>query len=84
MNSLKKLDWIVNDEPDLIWTSPAQFGAPLTLGAQGKLSMLPYTEKKKQSFYPARAWYYKKVTYVYLIGSKAVLYPLLFQQFPIQ
>ena len=25
----------------------------------------------------------KKVTYVYLIGSKAVLYPLLFQQFPI-
>ena len=25
----------------------------------------------------------KKVTYVYLIGSKAVLYPLLFQRFPI-
>ena len=25
----------------------------------------------------------KKVTYVYLTGSKAVLYPLLFQQFPI-
>ena len=25
----------------------------------------------------------KKVTYVYLIGSKAVLYSLLFQQFPI-
>ena len=25
----------------------------------------------------------KKVTYVYLIGSKAVLCPLLFQQFPI-
>ena len=25
----------------------------------------------------------KKVSYVYLTGSKAVLYPLLFQQFPI-
>ena len=25
----------------------------------------------------------KKVTYVYFIGSKAVLYPLLFQQLPI-
>ena len=25
----------------------------------------------------------KKVIYVYLIGSKVVLYPLLFQQFPI-
>ena len=24
----------------------------------------------------------KKVTYVYLIGNKAVQYPLLFQQFP--
>ena len=30
----------MNDEPDLIWASPAEFGAPLTLGAQGKLSML--------------------------------------------
>ena len=37
-NLLKKLDWDVNDEQDI---SSALFGAPLTLGAQGKLSQLP-------------------------------------------
>ena len=34
----------------LSWTSPAQFGAPLILGAQGKLSMLPPP--------PTRRWHW--------------------------
>ena len=34
--------------------------------------------KMKQLY---RAWRRRKVTYVYLIASKAVFYPLLFQQF---
>ena len=41
MNLLKKLDWDVNDEQDLMWKSSALFGASLTLGARGKLSQLP-------------------------------------------
>ena len=40
-NLLKKLDWDVNDEQDLIWKGSALFGAPLTLGSWGKLSQLP-------------------------------------------
>ena len=35
---IKKLDWDVNDEADLI---SALLGAPLTLGAWGKLPLLP-------------------------------------------
>ena len=31
----------MNDEPDPIWKSSALFGGPLTLGAQGKLPLLP-------------------------------------------
>ena len=31
----------MNNEPDLIWKSSALFGAPLTLGARGKLPLLP-------------------------------------------
>ena len=33
MNPLKKLDWNVTDEPDLIWMSLALFGGQLTLEA---------------------------------------------------
>ena len=32
---------IYGNEPDLIWKSSASFGAPLTLGAWGKLPLLP-------------------------------------------
>ena len=42
-NPLKKLDWNVNEELDLIWTSLALFGGPLTLEAWGKLPLLPPT-----------------------------------------
>ena len=41
MNPLKKLDWNVTDEPDLIWISLALFGGQLTLEAWGKLPLLP-------------------------------------------
>ena len=41
-NPLKKLDWNVTAwRTHLIWTSPALLGGPLTLGARGKLPLLP-------------------------------------------
>ena len=38
--SKKKLAWDGNDEPDLVWKSSALLGAPVILGAGGKLPLL--------------------------------------------
>ena len=55
MNPLKKLDWNVTDETDLIWTSPALFGGPLTLGAYKLPSSPPPPCRRHHEEYHAKA-----------------------------